>query len=100
MKTSSKLWLAGGLAAALLTLTACSGGSDDGSGSGSPQGSSGPGPGPTATTTVPDSAGSTVAAFMAYMVGMVPNDETSEPLQMKDAFVVPSDEGSDSQPLS
>ena len=95
MKTSSKLWLAGGLTAALLGLAGCSGSSDDGNanGGGGTQGASGP-------ATVPDSAGSTVAAFMAYMIGMDPNDEKSEPLLMKDSFAVPADEASDSQPLS
>ena len=95
MKTSSKLWLAGALAAALVGLAGCSGSSDDGNanGGGGPQGASGP-------ATVPDSAGSTVAAFMAYMIGMDPNDEKSEPLLMKDGFAVPPDEASDSQPLT
>ena len=96
MKTSSKLWLASGLAAALVGLAGCSGssGDDNANGGGGPQGDSGP------ATTVPDSAGSTVAAFMAYMIGLDPNDEKSEPLLMKDGFAVPADESSDSQPLS
>ena len=95
MTTSSKLWLAGGLTAALVGLAGCSGSSDDGNanGGGGTQGASGP-------ATVPDSAGSTVAAFMAYMIGMDPNDEKSEPLLMKDGFAVPPDEASDSQPLT
>ena len=94
MKTSSKLWLAGGLAAALVGLAGCSGSSGDGNanGGGGPQGDSG-------QTTVPDSAGSTVAAFMAYMIGMDPNDEKSEPLIMKDSFAVPPDEASEGQSL-
>ena len=89
MKTSSKLWLAGALAAALVGLAGCSGSNDDGNANGA----SGP-------ATVPDSAGSTVAAFMAYMIGLDPNDEKSEPLLMKDGFAVPPDEASDSQPLT
>ena len=95
MKTSSKLWLAGGLTAALLGLTGCSGSSDDSNANGgaSPQGASGP-------ETVPDSAGSTVAAFMAYMIGLDPNDEKSEPLLIKESFAVPPDEASDGQPLT
>ena len=98
MKTSSKLWLAGGLTAALVGLAGCSGSSGDGDANvgGGPQGDSGPA---AATTTVPDSAGSTVAAFMAYVIGMDPNDEKSEPLIMKDSFAVPVDETSDSQPI-
>ena len=97
MKTSSKLWLTGGLAAALVTLSGCSG-SDDGNGSGSASGAGGT-QGASGSATVPDSAGSTVASFMAYMIGMDPNDEKSEPLLIKDSFAVPDDEASDSQPL-
>ncbi len=94
MKTSSKLWLASGLAAALVGLAGCSGSNDDGNGSlGGTQGASDP-------ASVPDSAGSTVASFMAYLVGMDPNDEKSEPLLLKDSLVVPADEASDSQPLT
>ena len=95
MKTSSKLWLASGLAAALVGLAGCSGSSGDSNanGGGGPQGDSG-------QTTVPDSAGSTVAAFAAYLIGMDPNDEKSEPLLMKDSFVVPADETSDEKPLT
>lgn len=91
MKTNSKIWLAGGLAAALVGLAGCSGSSDDGNGG--TQGASGP-------AGVPDSAGTTVAAFMAYIIGMDPNDEKSEPLLIKDSLVVPADEASDSQPLT
>ena len=97
MKTSSKLWLAGGLAAALLGLAGCSGDSDSGNGSASGLGGT---QGASEAASVPDSAGSTVAAFMAYMIGMDPNDEKSEPLLMKDSFAVPADEASESQPLS
>ena len=97
MKTSSKFWLAGSLAAALVGLAGCSGSSDDGNGGpggpGGTQGASGP-------ASVPDSAGTTVAAFMAYMIGMDPNDEKSEPLLIKDSLVVPADEASESQPLT
>ena len=89
MKTSSKLWLMGGLVAALLTVAGCS---DNNYDSGS-QGSGGP-------ATVPDSAGSTVASFIAYLKGLDPNDETSEPLLIKDSFAVPPDESNDSQPLT
>lgn len=94
MKTSSKLWLAGGMTAALVGLAGCSGSSDNGNANsaGGTQGNSGP-------NTVPDSAGSTVAAFMAYMIGLDPNDEKSEPLLMKDSFAIPLDEASDGQPL-
>ena len=81
------------MTAALFGLSRCSGSSDDGNanGGGGPQGASGP-------ATVPDSAGSTVAAFMAYMIGLDPNEEKSEPLLLKDSLAVPADDASDSQP--
>ena len=91
MKTSSKLWLAGGLAAALVTVAGCSDNSNNDNGN--PQGSAGP-------ATVPDSAGTTADSFIAYLKGLAPNDETSEPLLIKDSFAVPPDESNDSQPLT
>lgn len=89
MKTSSKLWLVGGLAAALVGIAGCSGSSSDNANGG----------GGTQSTSVPDSAGSTVAAFTAYLIGLDANDEKSEPLLIKDSFAVPADEANDSQPL-
>ena len=100
MKTSSKLWLASSLAATLVGLAGCSGSNDSGNGSASGASSPGGTQGASEAASVPDSAGSTVAAFMAYMIGMDPNDEKSEPLLMKESFVVPADESSESQPLS
>ena len=97
MKTSSKLWLTSGLAAALVGLAGCSGSSDDGNAG---VNSLGGAQGAADSASVPDSAGSTVAAFMAYMIGMDPDDEKSEPLLLKESFVVPADESSESQPLS
>ena len=91
MKTSSKLWLASSLAAALVGITGCSGSSGDGNANGG---------GGTQGASVPDSAGSTVGAFMAYLIGMDPNDEKSEPLLIKDSLVVPADEAGDAQPLT
>ena len=91
MKTSSKLWLASSLAAALVGIAGCSGSSGDGNANGG---------GGTQGASVPDSAGSTVGAFMAYLIGMDPNDEKSEPLLIKDSFAVPADEAGDAQPLT
>ena len=93
MKTNSKRWLAVGLAAALVTLTACSGGSDTPVAGSNPPPSGGPG-------TVPDSASTSVAGFLAYLKGLSPNDETSEPLLIKDSFAVPADEAEDPAPLA
>jgi hypothetical protein len=90
MKTNAKLWLAGGLAAALVTLTACSGGSDSTVVGNQPQ--TGPG-------SVPDSAGTSVGGFIAFLKGLSQTDETSEPLVIKDSFAVPADETGVPEPL-
>ena len=92
MRTNLKLWLAGGLVVALVTLSGCSGSNDDGNANANDGGN-------TLGVTVPDSASSTVAAFMAYLIGLDPNDEKSEPALLKESFAVPPDEGSDSMPL-
>ena len=93
MKTNSKLWLASGLMAALLGLAGCSSNSDGDNANAGPPG------GAASATTVPDSAGTSVASFMAYLMGLDPNDEKSEPLLIKDSFAVPPDEANDSPPL-
>ena len=88
---NSKLWLAGGLAAVLVAVAGCSGDSNnDNAGN---QSAAGP-------ATVPDSAGTTVASFMAYLIGLDPNDEKSEPLLIRDSLAVPADEVNEGQPLS
>jgi len=88
MKTSSKLCLASGVAAMLVTVAGCSGNSGT-SVSVSPAGQG----------TVPESAGTAVSSFLAYLMGLDPNDEISEPLLIKDSFAVPPDEGNDPQLL-
>lgn len=90
MKTSSKLWLTGGVAAVLMTVAGCSDSSND-DGDRNNQGSAGP-------ATVPDNTGTTVGSFIAYLKGLDSNDEKSEPLLIKDGFTVPPDESSDSPP--
>lgn len=90
MKTNLKLWLAGGLTAALVAVAGCSGDSNNDAGN----------PGSTGAATVPDSAGTTVASFVAYLIGLDPNDEKSEPLLIKDSLAVPADEANEGQPLS
>lgn len=87
MNTSRKLWLAGALTAAL-TLGGCFGGGDDDV------------PPPGTSNDVPDSAGASVAAFIAYLMALSPNDETSEPGAISDAFAVPPDEVNEPQPLT
>ena len=86
MNTTSKTLLAAGLATTLI-LSGCWGGSDDG---------------PVGSTSVPDSAGVSPAAFMAFVTTLVNSseDETSEPLTVSDSFIVPDDETSDPEPLT
>lgn len=88
MNTSRKIWLAGALTAAL-TLGGCFGGGDDDDV-----------PPPGTSNDVPDSAGASVAAFIAYLMALSPNDETSEPGAISDAFAVPPDEDGEPAPLS
>lgn len=47
---------------------------------------------PTAVTEVPDSAGVSTATFVSFILGLAANDETSEPLTIRDPFAVPADE--------
>ena len=75
------LWLATAVASTL-ALSACGGG-DGGSAEAVPD------------TTVPASAGASVAAFMAFIQGLDPNDESSEPLTIGDSFVPPLDDEGD-----
>ena len=87
MNTSRKIGLAGALTAAL-TLGGCFGGGSDDV------------PPPGTSNDVPDSAGASVAAFIAYLMALSPNDETSEPGAISDAFAVPPDEDGEPAPLS
>jgi len=75
------LWLATAVASTL-ALSACGGG-DGGSAEAGPD------------TTVPASAGASVAAFMAFIQGLDPNDESSEPLTISDSLVLPVDDAGD-----
>ena len=95
MKTTYKPWLAG-LAAALVLAAGCSNNNDNNNGGGGGGGNQGPG----AAVTVPESAGDSVASFVAYVMGLSATDETSEPLLIKDSFAVPPDEAAPSQILS
>jgi hypothetical protein len=52
------------------------------------------------TTAVPESAGTSVAAFMSFLSSLASNDETSEPLTVSDSFAVPADETNDPQPVT
>ena len=53
-----------------------------------------------AATAVPDSAGISVAAFLAFIASLASDDETSEPLTISDTFAVPADEANEPDPLT
>ncbi|MDP3824797.1 MAG: hypothetical protein Q8R33_25275 [Burkholderiales bacterium] len=89
MNTPKKLWAAAALVGAL-ALGGCFGSDDDDddapvAGNGQP---------------VPDSAGASTAAFLAFILALNPNDESSEPSAISDGFAVPPDETGDSKPLT
>ncbi len=52
------------------------------------------------STEVPASAGVSGAAFVSYLLGLSGSDETSEPLTLNDALVVPAEESSEPAPLT
>jgi hypothetical protein len=89
MKTQRKIVFAATLAAAL-ALGGCWGDDDDapapvGAGNGAP---------------VPDSAGTSVAAFLGYIVALGAADESSEPSAIGTGFAAPEDDTAEPQPLS
>lgn len=86
MKTTPKILLAAGLATTLI-VSGCAGNDDRQPITGS-------------ASSVPDSAGASPAAFMAFLLTLKPDDETSEPLTLNDSFAVPDDEVDDPQPLA
>ena len=87
MKTLRMLGVAGTVVAGLV-ITACSGGDDDAA------------PPPTGVAVpVPESAGSSPAAFFSFLTGLSLGDETSEPYLVPDGFAVPADESDDVKKL-
>ncbi|MBC7437424.1 MAG: hypothetical protein H7332_15325 [Bdellovibrionales bacterium] len=78
------LGLAAGLTAAALVLSACASGSSDNN---------------SAANTVPDSAGVSSASFVAFILSLSQNDESSEPLVIRDNFAVPADETDNVSPI-
>ena len=50
--------------------------------------------------TVPDTAGASSTSFVSYLMGLTANDETSEPVIIPSAFLVPADETADAKPLT
>ncbi len=55
---------------------------------------------PPAATEVPDSAGASGTALVNYIMTLGLNDETSEPLIIRDTFLVPADDTGDPAPLT
>ena len=94
MMNSRHLWGASALATAL-ALTGCGGGDDNVVTPATPT----PTPTPTPATEVPDTAGVSVTAFVSFILGLTANDESSEPLTLKDTFAVPADETAEPTPL-
>ena len=82
MKTNHKLLVAVGVAA-VVTLAGCSSNS-----AGQP------------ANEVPNGAGVSTAAFVAYLLTLSASDESSEPLIITDAFSVPAEETADPTPLT
>jgi hypothetical protein len=87
MKTQRNLSLAAAAAAALtLALVGCGGGGNDD-------------PAPVATE-VPDSSGASTAAFVAFILALGGDNETSEPLTIRDTLATPADESAEPTPLT
>ena len=55
---------------------------------------------PAVSTSVPDAAGASGAAFVAFLLTLGSADESSEPLSIGDTFAVPADETSEPAALS
>lgn len=87
MNTARRIWVAAALASAL-ALGGCFGGNDDDT------------PVAGSSQDVPDSAGASTAAFVAFILALNQNDESSEPSVIKDSFVVPPDDAGEPQPLT
>lgn len=68
--------------ATLGVLSGCGGSSDSGSADVPPK----------TANTIPDSAGSTVASFLAFVQGLTKGDETSEPLTFSTTFASPAED--------
>ena len=54
---------------------------------------------PIVAASVPDSAGVSVSAFFGYLLSLATNDESTEPLLIRDSFVVPPEESAEPSSL-
>lgn len=96
MKNSTKYVSAIALVA-MLALAGCSGGGDSGDANG---GTSNPGGSQIqADNEVPESAGASSSAFIAFLKSMMTDDETSEPMKMREGWAVPDDDIGDPAPM-
>jgi hypothetical protein len=91
MKNLRSVLGAAALGGALASVLALGGCWNDDNGAGPPAPEAG---------TVPDSAGTSAAAFVAYLPTLSSSDETSEPLLLNSSFAVPDDDTSDPAPLT
>lgn len=97
MKKSTKAASALALVS-MLALAGCSGGSDSG---GTNSGSSNPGGSQIqADNEVPESAGASSSAFVAFLKSMMIDEETSEPMTMREGWAVPADDTGDPATMS
>ena len=78
-------------AALVLTLSGCWNDDDDGVVAVVP---------PAVVTEVPDSAGVSSVAFISYLLSLSTSDESSEPLAIRDVFLVPTNDSSEPTPLT
>lgn len=86
MKITRKLFAATAVASASVLVGCWGGGGDD----------------PVATpvvTEVPDSAFASASAFVTYIMTLGANDESSEPLTIKDTIAVPPENSAEPTPL-
>ena len=95
MKNSTKSASALALVA-MLALAGCGGG---GSGGGETT-NSGTGQGQAQIANeVPESAGTSSSAFIAFLKTMMTDDETSEPMKIREGWAVPADDTGDPAPM-
>ena len=82
---------------AMLALAGCGGGSGGGgttnSGTGQGQGQA------QIANEVPESAGTSSTAFIAFLKTMMTNEETSEPMKIREGWAVPADDTGDPAPM-
>lgn len=97
MKNSTKSASALALAA-VLTMAGCSGGGGD-DGVNNSSGSNPGGSQISADNDVPESAGASSSAFIAFLKTMMTDDETSEPMKMREGWAVPADDTGDPEPM-